>query len=1000
MKKLLSKLIKSVFAVALVAMTFCALSCASSTGGANDVNGSGGGKKPSESGKIDVNNLVGSWFWNYGYDQKQFCNEQLTLNSDGTMSIIYIAANESEWDTGTYSLINDEEHGPTLLINLMQVKEKYEDDWEDVDVKIYYEIETLNSDHLLMKRYKRDLSAMDMGLQLFDPGVVNDYHKIKDGTKENLVGKWTVNKRGTPGIDWDETWIFNEDGTMEDYWTYAGEEPVKYKGTYEVIKEKTGSILHTTLSSEQKGSGTFELNPPMEFWIDYKTCGENLIKVRSLRNMIGGEKHDSERDSDDFYYRDIPLETVTYHWDNYTFKDYYPVGTEYELLDLDKPYLFSGVHEALYNQKIIGWYDNPQFSGNPIEKISKNDSSTPHEFWAKWAIKVRKSVWDESKGKDGYGYRSPLPLSVLFKNIPDGMKIPSKGEKRIIVLSANVSKDFEGWGGIELFDASEGWQRWVGKDWHPLKSVNGKFVDLFEIELTDDLKTENLTQIGLNLGYNPDTLDDVTILTDFKFEILEPNSPRLIEHTFNYGNFIFKQKSVIGYDFYLPQNPDDLPSLTKQEQDHFWHQQGNEFIGWYDNPEFKGNPVKSISGADNTKGKTFYGKYNLKFYQPEAREDGNYYSNRWILAKTVTPNTQIDPKKGDVVMVVVSGTLSQEYEGPMGLDLYNFSFEDAFLANDWHYVETKNKKFATCFELKMKKDANYKSIDEAAFLLAVDSLNAPVQLVLSDFKFELVEKDPFVTTEAESKHVSIKPCAEGFEITVRKLDSEKGDWTYAEIWAEEDGHQTVAGFDLSILNKNKSITFVWPFCEKGKTYNFRFAWTDSNGQYNNQPLSVIASNGKGELNFDALKKIKVTLESNSKEANLCAANFKKENLLELVKNYQESITYVGVQFPVISGSNDWSDTQWLFAVYCGLFPEFDSNNSFFAELFSKGKANILGDFNFDWGDKEKINDELSKRSIFCTDLRIHFKMNSCPDAVGFYTISNRTDNVPYTPVKF
>ena len=119
-----------------------------------------------------------------------------------------------------------------------------------------------------------------------------------------------------------------------------------------------------------------------------------------------------------------------------------------------------------------------------------------------------------------------------------------------------------------------------------------------------------------------------------------------------------------------------------------------------------------------------------------------------------------------------------------------------------------------------------------------------------------------------------------------------------------------------------------------------------------------------------------------------------------MKNYQESITYVGVQFPVISGSNDWSDTQWLFAVYCGLFPEFDSNNSFFAELFSKGKANILGDFNFDWGDKEKINDELSKRSIFCTDLRIHFKMNSCPDAVGFYTISNRTGNVPYTPVKF
>ena len=1199
MKTRISNFIKLLTAVLFL---YVGTSCATSTGGAN------------ESGKIDVNNLIGSWFWNYGYDQEQFCNEQLTINTDSTMTLNSIGPNWGEWLKGEYSVIDDDEHGKSLLLHLTSAKYTLESEFEPIDVKIYYKIHTLNNDRLITYRYKRDASAMNWGISYFDPGILQDYSKIKDGTKENLIGEWIFNKKGTPNSNWKETWIFSTDGTMESFWT-EDDYKSEYKGTYEVKKGADGNVLHQTLTQESADGSVFtEINPPMEFWYDYKICNENLINVNCVKNNIGGKEHVYESAIQNFYYRNIPLESVTYHWENYTFYDYYPVGSEYELLTLEKAPWFTGVHEALLFQEIIGWYDNPQFSGNPIEKISKNDSSTPHEFWAKWAIKVRKSVWDESKGKDGYGYRSPLPLSVLFKNIPDGMKIPSKGEKRIIVLSANVSKDFEGWGGIALFDASEGWQRGVGQDWHPLKSVNGKFVDLFEIELTDDLKTENLTQIGLNLGYNPDTLDDVTILTDFKFEILEPNSPRLIEHTFNYGNFIFKQKSVIGYDFYLPQNPDDLPSLTKQEQDHFWQQQGNEFIGWYDNPEFKGNPIKSISGEDNTKGKTFYGKYNLKFYQPEAREDGNYYSNRWILAKTVTPNTQIDPKKGDVVMVVVSGTLSQEYEGPMGLDLHNFSFEDSFLANDWHYVETKNKKFATCFELKMKKDANYKSIDEVSFLLAVDSLNAPVQLVLSDFKFEVidensstkiiehtfnygnfifkknavsnydyylpspstfkdiswqlysqeflgwydnpdfkgnpikvilaadnskaktfygkfdikfgaatksdnggfysnsqffvksvipdakisklnpkagevvkvavsgtlskdyvgvigmdlhnrtfndgflgnewhyvetkdkklqtyfevkinkdanyksiddaifllalnpesegeelilsdykfefVDKDPFVTTEAESKHVSIKPCAEGFEITVRKLDSEKGDWTYAEIWAEEDGHQTVAGFDLSILNKNKSITFVWPFCEKGKTYNFRFAWTDSNGQYNNQPLSVIASNGKGELNFDALKKIKVTLESNSKEANLCVANFNKENILELVKNYQESIIYVGVQFPVISGLNNWSDTQWLFAVYCGLFPEIDSNNSFFAELFSKGKANLLGDYNFDWGSKEKINEELSKKTTFWTDLSVHFNINTSPEGVSFYTNSNKTDNVPYTPVKF
>lgn len=1200
MKKLLLKLIKSVFAVALVAMTFCALSCASSTGGAN------------ESGKIDANNLVGSWFWNYGYDQEQFCNEQVTFNKDGTVYLFSIGPDWAEWDKGNWSIIDDSEQGPTLFFHLTEGKDRLEDEWYSIDAKIFYSIQSITQNRILMSRYKRDLTGMGWIVQEFAPEVKQDYTRIKDGTKENLVGKWTVNKRGTPGIDWDETWIFNKDGTMEDYWTEAGNGTVQYNGKYEVIKEETGSVLHTTLVSEQNGSGTFELNPPMEFWIDYKTCGENLIKVRSLRNIIGGEKHNSERDSDDFYYREIPLETVTYHWDNYIFNDYYPKGDEYETLDFSKMYLFKNIPEHLLEQKLEGWYDNSELKGNAISKISASDTGN-HEYWAKWALNLRRSDWiDDNTKEQVHNHEFYLPINLLtpYMEFPESMEnsFPKKGDTVYIVLTGKISDDYKAPWQLRIVDSSDGWFM-IGDDWHYAEIEKGNFTHVFEVKMTENARTTDLSKIELNLCYWQDHFDEPRTISDFKFEILDGNSPKIIEHTLNYGNFIFKQKSVAGYDFTLPTQPDNLPHQTN-----YWTQQGNDFLGWYDNPDFKGNPVKSISGAENTKGKTFYGKYNLKFYQPEAREDGNYYSNRWILAKTVTPNTQIDPKKGDVVMVVVSGTLSQEYEGPMGLDLHNFSFEDSFLANDWHYVETKNKKFATCFELKMKKDANYKSIDEAAFLLAVDSLNAPVQLVLSDFKFEVidensstkiiehtfnygnfiykknavsnydyylpspstfkdipwqlysqeflgwydnpdfkgnpikvilaadnskaktfygkfdikfgaatksdnggfysnsqffvksvildakisklnpkagevvkvavsgtlskdyagsigvdlynrtfndgflgnewhyvetkdkklqtyfevkinkdanyksiddamfllalnpesegeelilsdykfefVDKNPFVTTEAESKHVSIKPCAEGFEITVRKLDSEKGDWTYAEIWAEEDGHQTVAGFDLSILNKNKSITFVWPFCEKGKTYNFRFAWTDSNGKYNNQPLSIIASNGKGELNFDALKKIKVTLESNSKEANLCVANFNKENILELVKDYQESITYVGVQFPVISGLNNWSDTQWLFAAYCGLFPEIDSNNSFFAELFSKGKVNLLGDYNFDWGSKEKINEELSKKTTFWTELSVHFNINTSPEGVSFYTNSNKTDNVPYTPVKF
>ena len=32
--------------------------------------------------KVDSKLLTGTWFWNFGYDQEKFANEQLTLNKD------------------------------------------------------------------------------------------------------------------------------------------------------------------------------------------------------------------------------------------------------------------------------------------------------------------------------------------------------------------------------------------------------------------------------------------------------------------------------------------------------------------------------------------------------------------------------------------------------------------------------------------------------------------------------------------------------------------------------------------------------------------------------------------------------------------------------------------------------------------------------------------------------------------------------------------------------
>ena len=979
MRKFLSQVLKFLVAVVIIV---CGVSCAS-TGGSE----SGAKNEVIEAYKKAI---VGNWFWNYGYDQNNFANEQGIFNKDGTFELFYIVPEQSEYDRGDYSIINDEKYGPVLKLHLKQWKEKLEQDWQDTDVKIYFAIHSIDDNRILMSRYKRDFTGIGWTVQNFDPGVLNDYRRIIDGNAENLIGKWTVNKLGTPGIDWNESWVFNADGTMEDYWTEAGEETVKYKGKYEVKKEKDGSVIHTTLLKGQNGNESFEINPPMEFWIDYKTCGENLIKVRSLRNIIGGEKHDSERNSDDFYYRELPLETVTYHWDNYSFKDYYPKGDEYKTIGLEKRFLFKNIPDDLLSQNLIGWCDNPELKGNLVEKIAAHDSSSNYEFWAKWGLKCNRNDYDPQNGK--YNHDFTIPLSTLAPN----MKLPSARDKVMVVLSGKLPKDIDCNWGLRLVDFSDGWYV-LGEDWHAVKSKNSYVFDIFELKISGNPKVSDYDKIAFNLCYNPDSLDETITINDFKLEVIDENSSsKIIEHTFNYGDFIFKMKSVSNYDYYLPISLEDLGNLN-------WQLQGNELLGWYDNPEFKGNPITKLSGAENKESRTFYAKYNLKFWPSTPRDNGGFYSNRGLYVKSVIPDAKIskfNPKAGDVVKVALSATLSKDYDGQIGLDLDN-SEQDCFLGSDWPYVESKNKKIQVYFEIKIQKDANYKSIDDAWFLLAYNPLAEGEQLIISDYKFELVDEDPFITTEAESKHVSIKTCAEGLEITVRKLESDKGDWKGTFNFDFGDSKTLPQGYIQEwAINKNEPVTFIWPFCEKGKIYKFKCSWTDSDGKWHGENLKVIAANGKNQLNYKALANTKISVESNSLGAFVSVSNFSKEIVFDLIKNYSDSPKYLGFETPIISGKKDWSDSNWLFAPGIQLYPNLDPNNSFCNDLLSKGKANILGDHNFWWGTKEDINKALSERLTFWTDLRIHFSIGLNSDKVGFYLIPVESDETPYIPVKF
>lgn len=463
--------------------------------------------------KVDSKLLTGTWFWNFGYDQEKFANEQLTLNKDKTFEVFHIDPGYTEYDKGVYSIVNDKEHGPTIILNIKNFKNGENDPWQNVDVKMSYAIEILDNERLLMNRYKRDLSGMGYGIIYFDPSIQNSYTRIKDGTKEKLIGSWKVNPRGTPDCTWTETWVFNKDGTMEDYWSENGDKSF-YKGSYEVITTKTGSVLHQIFNEESSDGHNYKkVNPPMEFWYDYKIDNENVINVNCTKNKISGVEHVYTPARQNFYYRDLPMETVTYHWANYTFTDCYPKGSDYNLLKPENYFFFTGVPDNLSFQNLEGWYDNPDQKGSLVKTISAKNDSGKREYWAKWGLKCNKNLYDPENGK--YNHEFTLPLATLTPN----MKLPKKGDTFTVILKGKMSDDIECYWGLRFVE-NNGWHV-VGQDWHNIKTNGKTFYDTFEINVTEDINNPDLNNLVFNLCYNPDSLDKPITINDFSFEVIE-----------------------------------------------------------------------------------------------------------------------------------------------------------------------------------------------------------------------------------------------------------------------------------------------------------------------------------------------------------------------------------------------------------------------------------------------------------------------------------------------
>lgn len=971
-KKNVSKIFSS---IVIAFLLFGVISCASSSSSTSENNST-----------FDSKVLVGTWFWDYSFNQDKFSNEQLTLNKDGTFETYSISPEFQEWDKGTWSVITDEQYGPTLVLKFDGMKERIDDSWDDTKMNAYYAIYKATEDELFMGRFKRDFSEMGWGVQHFENPIANNYFRVKKGDADKLPGTWHFNKRSMPGAEQNETWTIEDDGTIKVKVNFPTN-IVNLEGTYDVDKN---SVLHISFN---KANGK-TLPEPEEYWYEYNNVGENLINVNCLRYVMDGKDTTLNEKEVNFFYRDLSLVEYRYHVSCGTqkaiFFDKYPFNMEYEPIGLDKIYLMDGIPGQFVNHVILGWYDNPEFNGEPVKNVAASDSLAKREFWAKWTLRCARQEWSNSDGTLGHNHGFDIPMVIA---IPD-LKVPSVGDTVKVIFYAKTDKDINGWGGLNFCDYSNSSNEFTDGGWRPFKTNNKTILEVYELKINDKLTTSDINQIGFRFGYDSDALDESCIFEEYKFEIIDENSAvKTFEHTLNYCGFEFKKSSATGYPFYLPEKISEFRDV------HWTVYNNTEIAGWYDNPEFKGNPIDLVLADQNTKARTFYGKPNLKFYPSEKQDNGDFYSNFQVLVKSVIPNAKINPKAGDVVKVALSATLSKDFSGNMGLDLANNRTGFDFLGNDWHTVQSENGKLETCFEIKLEKDADFKNIDEPQFVLAYNPYAEGEVLYLSDVKFEFVDRDPYIKPYASSKHMKVEPCNEGFKFTITKAPEDTNQWQWNMNVVCNTYHELSASLVTDEIDKNGTVSFIWPFVEKGKDYAFTFKGNDANGKWLSETVKVTAQNGKGELNYKALEPIQISLESNSKEANVCAKNLTTERIMDLVKAYKDDLLWVSFGCPIISGKNDWSDSDWLFKPSLDIFPEINGN-TFYIDLVKNGKANLFGDYNLGWGDAQKINNALSQRPTFWTKLDVNFKIKQNSECIEFAISTLPTENTPYVPVKF
>lgn len=948
--------------------------------------------------------FIGAWFWDYGYNQEQFVKDYWYMYEDGTTYLYHIGSDYCEWDKGTWAIIDDAEHGPSLVLNVTEAKVEEDAAYEHVDAKMTYRIGSVNDDEFFIYRYRRDTMAMGGWLWTYDPAVEQHFYRVNAGARKNLVGTWNLNMLGNY-YDFDaETISFSSDGIYEVCDTNQGKQ-VSYRGTYDVSNGKNGTELHVALNEINEGSSYKELNPGFEVWFDYCTLGDDIIRISRTHDIIFGEEHTYDEPVEIYFSRDQQLITYTYHWDDITITDYYPEGRKYKLLDKSSYKLESVLPYDFEFMHLDGWYTNPDSSGKPVStlggddgwvkvnwnrlegeetgKENERDAAMNVELWAKWSLACTANI-DPYNPRDQFNYRFDLPASRLGLDFEK----PAKGDTLKVIFSATASHDFNGDMALMFVDFTDGWN-WLGDDWHHVETRDGKIIEFFEIPIENDVNPAlDNTQFGFNLSYNNDVLDEVMILSDWKFEVLDDDeaASRIVDVTFDFSGHTTTRKAITGYDFYLPEVKGCITDVFNEFQ---WPMADVKFAGWYDNPEFNGNPITAVSAKNVNQSLTIYGKYDLT-----THDNAPYNWTTCIPAAPYMTDLNFQAKKGETILIALTATLSEDINGHVSLDIQDTSKVNPYFGTDYmHYVSTKDKHLQTCFRITLDRNANFTSPDDFFFYFNCENDIPAKPITLSDITIEFVEEDPFASTTVETPHFKAVACEQGIQMTIHDVHF-GGDIHYS-----DSESPLTRGFDASLTSSKEGYTFIWPFCEKGKVYYFRLNWYDDSGNWYGEDFSIIGGNGVGEFNYELFSQMPVTIESSETDTTIIIPNFSKEKFGKVYAQYSSIISdrHSSTGFAFFSSKADGRDETWGCETTIGDYPSFEWSSPFLDSLLQTGKAALFMKEQ-DWGiDRNELLERFSSNGYIFARCSVHFQTiyDNPDDSSEFIEFVNDSNRVPF-----